>query len=126
VLREGRMDTELKKVEITREALIEKMIEHRGDDWDHHDTDEVLRHGRYGFVEMSNEELEEIASESYYIPDENGIEVKWKISDADTSLPNRYDALKGLYEYCLHEVPNMSEYGDGAAVMKAARLAIER
>lgn len=114
-----------KVVEITREALIEKMIEHRGSDFDDHDIEEVLRHGRTGYEEMDNAELEEVANE-YYMSDEDGMDLKWKISDADTSLPNRYDALKGLYEYCLHEVPNMSEYGDGAAVMKAARLAIER
>lgn len=34
------------------------------------------------------------------------------------------DALQGLYWFCLHHVPNVSEFGDGAKEMRAARLAL--
>jgi len=36
----------------------------------------------------------------------------------------RRDALQALYTYCLNQVPGMSEYGDGAKEMRAARLAL--
>lgn len=76
----------LKTVNITRSALIEKLIEYRSDDWDHHDTDEVLEYGRIGFIELSNEDLERIALD--YMLEENGVEVAYHITDADTSKPS--------------------------------------
>lgn len=79
--------TELKQYPITRDELIEKMVEHRGDDWDHHDTDEVLLDGRIGFNEMTNGELEDLAYEVYMM-EEDGQAVKYVITDADTSNPS--------------------------------------
>lgn len=75
----------LKTVNITRSALIEKLIEYRSDDWDHHDTDEVLEYGRIGFIELSNEDLERIALD--YMLEEDGVEVAYHITDADISKP---------------------------------------
>lgn len=80
------MDTAVKTVDITRAALIEKLIEYRSDDWDHHDTDDVLEFGRIGFIELSNEDLEQIALD--YMLEEGGVEVAYTITDADTSKPS--------------------------------------
>ena len=76
----------LKTVNITRSALIEKLIEYRSNNWDHHDTDEVLGHGRIGFIELSNEDLERIALD--YMLGEDWVEVAYHITDADTSKPS--------------------------------------
>ena len=89
----------LKTVNITRSALIEKLIEYRSDDWDHHDTDEVLEYGRIGFIELSNEDLERIALD--YMLEENGVEVAYHITDADTSKPsdeNNTQIVKDIVE----------------------------
>ena len=72
---------------ITRAELIEKLVEYRSDDWDHHDTDEVLRYGRIGFEELSNDDLEQIALD-YMLCDENMNEIRYTITDADTSKPS--------------------------------------
>ena len=74
------MNAELKNVQITREALIDKMVEHREDDWDTDDTEDALRHGRIGFEEMPNAELEEIANDAYCMMEE-GNEVRYTITD---------------------------------------------
>lgn len=80
------MDTTV-KTPITREGLIEKMIEDRGANWDYSDTCEMLEYGRTGFVEMTNKDLEEIA-EDYCLCDDDGNEVHYTITDADTSNPS--------------------------------------
>lgn len=56
---------ELIKVEkgITREALIEKLIDDRIGSWDSSDIWEALYYGRYGYSEFPNAELEEMADE---------------------------------------------------------------
>lgn len=82
---------------ITRAELIDKMVEHRGDDWDHHDTDEVLRDGRIGFNEMTNGELEDLAFE-WYMMEEDGEVVKYHITDADPSKPSAEAINKELLE----------------------------
>ena len=66
---------------ITREGLIEKLIEDRGANWDYSDTCEMLEYGRTGFVEMTNKDLEEIA-EDYCLCDDDGNEVRYTITDA--------------------------------------------
>jgi len=71
---------------ITRAELIDKLVEYRWDDWDHHDTDDVLRYGRIGFEELSNDDLEQIALD--YMLEEGGVEVAYTITDADTSKPS--------------------------------------
>ena len=91
------MDTAVKTVDITRAELIEKMVEYRGDDWDHHDTDEVLRDGRIGFNEMTNGELEDLAFEGYMM-EEDGEVVKYHITDADPSKPSAEEINKEMLD----------------------------
>src|SRR5690606_8611445 len=79
-----------------RSALIEKLIEYRSNNWDHHDTDEVLVHGRIGFIELSNEDLERIALD--YMLGEDWVEVAYHITDADTSKPSPETINKELLE----------------------------
>jgi hypothetical protein len=59
---EGRMEDTLVKIEkgLTREALIDKLIDERLGNWD---TWEALYHGRNGYSELSNAVLEEMADE---------------------------------------------------------------
>lgn len=78
---------------ITREGLIEKLIEDRGANWDYSDTCEMLEYGRTGFVEMTNKDLEEIA-EDYCLCDDDGNEVLYTITDADPSKPSAEELLK--------------------------------
>ena len=92
------MDTAVKTVDITRAALIEKLIEYRSDDWDHHDTDDVLEFGRIGFIELSNEDLEQIALD--YMLEEGGVEVAYTITDADTSKPSVEAINAEMLELC--------------------------
>ena len=85
---------------ITREGLIEKLIEDRGANWDYSDTCEILEYGRTGFVEMTNKDLEEIA-EDYCLCDDDGNEVRYTITDADTSKPsdeNNTQIVKDIVE----------------------------
>ena len=85
---------------ITREGLIEKLIEDRGANWDYSDTCEILEYGRTGFVEMTNKDLEEIA-EDYCLCDDDGNEVLYTITDADTSKPsdeNNTQIVKDIVE----------------------------
>lgn len=57
-------DTLLKVAKgITREALIEKLIEERIGNWDSSDLQEALYDGRIGYSEFPNAELEELADE---------------------------------------------------------------
>lgn len=81
---------------ITRAELIDKMVEHRGDDWDHHDTDDVLRDGRIGFNEMTNEDLEQLAID--YMLEEDGVEVVYHITDADPSKPSAEEINKEMLD----------------------------
>ena len=90
------MDTEV-RTPITREGLIEKMIEDRGANWDYSDTCEMLEYGRIGFAEMTNQDLEEIA-EDYCLCDDDGNEVRYTITDADTSKPSVEAINKELLE----------------------------
>lgn len=70
-----------KVVEITRAALVDKLVDIRLDDFDSHDLDEAVRDGRYGYSELPNRELEDLADE--WGLEENGEEVRYKITDAD-------------------------------------------
>lgn len=72
---------------ITRAELIDKLVEYRSDDWDRYDIANVLRCGRIGFEELSNDALEQIALD-YMLCDENMNEVRYTITDADTSKPS--------------------------------------
>lgn len=76
----------LKTFPITRAELIEKVIEVRASNFDSDDIDESLRYGRYGFAEFSNEELQQFALDM--LMEEDGEEVQYLITDADTSKPN--------------------------------------
>jgi len=90
------MDTELKKVEITREALIEKMIEYRQGNWDASDTWEALYYGRNGFGEFTNADLEQQALD-YGIGEEDGdtyVDVAYTITDADTHTVSEEERLR--------------------------------
>lgn len=59
------MEDTLVKIEkgLTREALIDKLIDERLGNWDRSDTWEALYHGRNGYSEFPNAELEELADE---------------------------------------------------------------
>lgn len=72
---------------ITREGLIEKLIEYRGANWDYIDTREMLEYGRTGFSEMTNQNLEEIAVDCC-LRDDDGNKIRYTITDADTSKPS--------------------------------------
>jgi len=85
---------------ITRAELIDKLVEYRSDDWDRHDIADVLRYGRIGFEELPNGALEEIALD-YMLCDENMNEVRYTITDADTSKPsdeNNTQIVKDIVE----------------------------
>ena len=82
------------KTPITREGLIEKLIEYRSEQWDHDDTVEMLEYGRTGFVEMTNEVLEEIANDDYMLQEG----VYYKITDTDPSKPSAEAINKELLE----------------------------
>lgn len=84
-------------IPITRQELIDKMIEDRGANWDYSDTCEMLEYGRTGFVEMTNKDLEEIA-EDYCLCDDDGNDVRYTITDADTSKPSAEALLKEAVE----------------------------
>lgn len=101
-------------VSITRAELIYKMAEWRVDDWDTDDTEEVLRYGRIGFNEMPNEELEEIANECYCMTDADGNEVRYTITDADTSKPPAEALLKEAVK-ALHAIKSQSIGDDWTA-----------
>lgn len=92
---EGSMDTTV-KTPITREGLIEKLIEYRSEQWDHDDTVEMLEYGRTGFVEMTNEVLEEIAID--YMLEEDGVEAVYHITDADPSKPSAEEINKEMLD----------------------------
>ena len=70
-----------KVVEITRAALVDKLVDHRTDDFDSYDIEDAVRHGRYGYEELPNDELEDLADE--WGLEEDGVEVRYKITDAD-------------------------------------------
>ena len=70
-----------KVVEITRAALVDKLVDRRMDDFDSHDLDDAVRNGRYGYAELPNAELEDLADE--WGLEEDGVEVRYKITDAD-------------------------------------------
>lgn len=92
------MNTKLKKVEITRAALIEKMIEYRQGNWDASDTWEALYYGRNGFGEFTNVELEQQALD-YGIGEEDGdtyVDVAYTITDADTHTVSEEERLREI------------------------------
>lgn len=84
-----------KVVEITRAALVDKLVDIRLDDFDSHDLDEAVRDGRYGYSELPNRELEDLADE--WGLEENGEEVRYKITDADAN-PMMEEINKELLE----------------------------
>ena len=116
---------------ITREGLIEKLIEDRGANWDYSDTCEMLEYGRTGFAEMTNQNLEEIA-EDYCLCDDDGNEVRYRITDADTSKPSAETINKELLEALkrLLEIPEklttMEHFDYMANAERIARQAIAK
>ena len=88
------METDVKTVGITREGLIEKLIEHRAENWDHDDTVDILEYGRTGFAEMTNEVLEEIANDDYMLQEG----VYYKITDTDPSKPSAEEINKEMLD----------------------------
>lgn len=75
-------------IPITCEALCEKMAEYRIANWDPGDTRDAILEGRIGFYEMTNAELEEMANDDYMLTDDDMNEVRYTITDADTSAPS--------------------------------------
>jgi len=73
-------------VRTTRADLIDKLVDIRLDDFDSHDLDDAVRNGRYGYAELPNAELEDLADE--WGLEEDGVEVRYTITDADTSKPS--------------------------------------
>lgn len=71
---------------ITRAELIDKLVAFREDDFDGHDIEEAIRYGRTGYEEMTNEELEQMVVD--FMMEEDGQEVRYTITDADTSKPS--------------------------------------
>lgn len=56
---------------------------------------------------------------------------QWKEDDRANAFliaaaPEMIEALKYLYDFCLNNIPNMSEYGIGSQEMRAARIAIAK
>lgn len=74
-------------VDITREALIDKLVDFRTDNFDSEDIVDAVRYGRDGYEEYTNAELEQQAMD-YMLVDDEGNEVKYRIADADTCKPS--------------------------------------
>lgn len=100
----------LKEVPITRAALIEKLIEYRSDDWDHHDTDDVLEFGRIGFIELSNEDLEQIALD--YMLEEGGVEVAYTITDPCPIKATPEEINQEMLEACRRAFATLTDRDD--------------
>lgn len=79
-------ESTMRTIPIARAALLEKLIDYRSDDWDENDTEEALRYGRLGYEELTNEELEQLAVD--FMMEEDGEEVRYTITDADTPKPS--------------------------------------
>ena len=92
------MNAELKNVQITRNGMIEKLIEHRMEGWDESDTDEAIRCGRIGYEELSNQDLENLAGE-WCLFTNDGEEVEsWKITDPCPVKPTPEEINRELLE----------------------------
>ena len=74
-------------VDITREALIDKLVDFRADNFDREDIVDAVRYGRDGYEEYTNGELEQQAMD-YMLVDDEGNEVRYRIIDADTCKPS--------------------------------------
>ena len=74
-------------VDITREALIDKLVDFRADNFDSEDIVDAVRYGRDGYEEYTNAELEQQAMD-YMLVDDEGNEVKYRIADTDTCKPS--------------------------------------
>lgn len=74
------------KRNVTRNQLMDLIAEHRIDNWDQSDTWEDVMNGRIGLVDLSNADLEELANS--WLEDEDGRELEYHITDADTSKPS--------------------------------------
>lgn len=93
---------ELRQIPITRAELIERLMDDAKGGFDFSDYASVLRYGMNGFENYTNEELENQALE-WCLLDEDGNEIRYTITDADTSKPSPeainaelLQALKGL------------------------------
>ena len=87
------MEDTLVKIEkgLTREALIDKLIDERLGNWDRSDTWEALYHGRNGYSEFPNAELEELADEWFWADP-----LAYRIIDADTHTVSEEDRLREI------------------------------
>lgn len=74
-------------VDITREALIDKLVDFRTDNFDSEDIVDAVRYGRDGYEEYTNAELEQQAMD-YMLVDDDGNDVRYRIIDADTCKPS--------------------------------------
>lgn len=109
---------------ITRAALIEKLIEYRSDDWDENDTDEALRYGRFGFTELSNDDLEQLAVD-FMLEDADGNEVRYTITDADTSQPSAEAKFIALADHiaAMADDAYLTGHPEWLEIVKAAQVA---
>lgn len=87
------MEDTLVKIEkgLTREALIDKLIDERLGNWDRSDTWEALYHGRNGYSEFPNAELEELADEWF-----GADPLAYRIIDADTHTVSEEERLREI------------------------------
>ncbi len=87
------MEDTLVKIEkgLTREALIDKLIDERLGNWDRSDTWEALYHGRNGYSEFPNAEVEELADEWF-----GADPLAYRIIDADTHTVSEEDRLREI------------------------------
>ncbi len=87
----------IKTIPITRAELIDKLLDDAEGGFDFDQYADALRYGMKGFVEYTNAELEEQAVD-WCLLDDDGNEVRYTITDADTSKPSAHELLEALKE----------------------------
>ena len=93
-------ETALPVIPITRAELIENLMDDaENTGFDLSDYAYVVRHGVKGLIDHTNAELEQLALD-WCLLDEDGNEVRYTITDADTSKPSaeaiNHDLLTAL------------------------------
>ncbi len=96
----------IKTIPITRAELIDKLLDDAEGGFDFDQYADALRYGMKGFVEYTNAELEEQAVD-WCLLDDDGNEVRYTITDADTSKPSP-EAINAELLKALHTIKNQS------------------